>query len=190
MYDDRQAVRDYLLWLGGFVCPPSVRDQYQSLFCVLTERAFVSKVFHDDNREVDGLKMRDKFAKEELGGNYDFWVGILPEECLIIEVLIGIAYRMEWEFLHDEEIGNRTGEWFWELLKNIGLNEQDDLNFDENYVQMRLSILVDRTYESDGRGGLFPLRRPPHGIDVRDVELWYQMNWYISEKLGYGGWED
>ena len=187
MYDDRQAVEDYLLWLGGFVCPPSIREQYKSLFCALTERSFTPKVFHDENREIEGIQMRDKYAEEELGGNYDFWVGVLPEECLVIEMLVSLAYRMEWDFLHDSDIGDRTGKWFWELLGNMGLSDQDDLNYDEDYVQMRISILVDRTYSSNGLGGPFPLRHPPHGIDSKDVELWYQMNWYISEKMAYEG---
>lgn len=186
MYSDRQAVEEYLRWLGGLVCPPGIQDQYKSLFCDLTERSFTSTVFHDENREIDGIRMRDKFAEEYLDGNLDFWIGYLPEECLILEMLVSLAYRMEWDFLHDDEEGDRTWKWFWELLWNLGINDQDDLNYDEAYVNMRLNILVDRTYGSNGVGGPFPLRHPPGGCDLRNVEIWYQMNWYISEKLKYG----
>lgn len=189
MYSDRQAVGEYLRWLGGLVCLPGIQEQYQSLFCALTERSFRPKIFHDENREIDGIHMRYKFSEEYLCGNTDFWVGYLPEECLVLEMLVSLAYRMEWDFLHNEEEGDRTGRWFWEMLSNIGINDQDDLNYDERYVQMRLSILVDRTYRPNGLGGPFPLRYPPEGVDLRRVELWYQMNWYVDEKMRYGGGE-
>lgn len=184
MLNDRQAVQEYFCWLSGFVCSPSTLRRYQSLFAVLTERAFVSKVYRDDNREVDGLYLRYRFV-DDYDGDYndDFWVGILPEECLILEMLVALALRMEWDFLHDEDIGNRTGVWFWELLDNIGIGDQDDLNFDEDYVQMRINIMLDRTYEPDGTGGLFPLKRNRDHVDQRREELWYQMNHYVSEKI-------
>jgi len=181
--NDRQAVQDYLLWLGGFVCPISVRERYTSLLSALTERSFTAKVFHDDNRESDGQNLRFRFA--ELNGIHpDFWIGILPEECLVLEMLIALSIRMEDEFLHDPELGNRTSVWFWELLKNVGLDDQDDLNYDEDYVQMRINIIVDRTYDHNGVGGLFPLKY--HRGDMRRTELWYQMGYYISEKLADG----
>lgn len=183
MKGDRRAVQKYLNWLSGFVCSPSTQERYKSLFSVLTERSFVSKVYRDDNREVDGLHLRCRFVDETDGMyDYEFWVGILPEECLIMEMLVSLALRMEWDFLHNEDIGNRTGVWFWELLDNIGIGDQDDLDFDERYVQMRINILLDRTYEPNGTGGLFPLKHS-NGIDQRKEELWYQMNHYISEKI-------
>lgn len=182
--NDRQAVADYILWLGGFVCPVSVRERYKSLFSVLTERSFTSKIDMDRNRGVDGIALRFMYASQEHLPQ-DFWVGILPEECLIMEMLIALANRIECDFMHDPEQGNRMGVWFWEMLDNLGIADQDDLNFDEDYVQMRINILVDRSYERNGRGGLFPLRHPGRGIDQRKIELWYQMNHYISEKLRY-----
>lgn len=182
MRSDRQAVRNYLIWLGGFVCPASKMDQYQSLLAVLSERSFIPKVVHDNNREIDGQKLRYRYANLE-GLNDDFWVGILPEECLVLEMLIAVAMRIEEEFMHDPEYGNRTSVWFWEMLRNLGIDDQDDLNFDEDYVQMRINILIDRTYGSDGVGGLFPLKHCPSGIDQRETEIWYQMGYYISEKL-------
>lgn len=183
--NDRQAVCEYLIWVGGFVCPPSLRDRYQSLFSVLTERAFTPMLFSDENRERDGINLRTRFADEH-GLSRDFWVGILPEECVVLEMLIALALRMEWEFLHNNELGNRTGVWFWEMLNNIGLGDQDDLNFDEDYVQMRINILVDRTYEPNGVGGLFPLERKIPGVDMTRKDLCYQMNRYVSEKFNVG----
>lgn len=183
--DDRQAVESYILWLGGFVCSGRERDTYKSLLSVLIERSFTASVPFDDNREKDGIELRYRFARSE-GVRPDFWVGLLPEECTVMELLVALAIKIEDEFMHDPEVGNRTGVWFWELLRNIGLDDQDDLNFDEEYVQMRINTLVDRHYDEDGNGGLFPLHKRPEGLDLRDIELWYQMNYYISEKMGWG----
>ena len=180
--NDRLAVRDYLLWLGGFVCPASVQDRYKSLFSVLSERAFVPSVRHDDNREFEGQELRYRYADLE-GLSDDFWVGILPEECLILEMLIAMALRIEEDFMHDPELGNRTGQWFWEMLDNLGLADMDDLNYDEDYVQMRINIFLDRDYDRDGVGGLFRLKHCPKDVDMRKTEIWYQMGYYISEKM-------
>jgi hypothetical protein len=42
--------------------------------------------------------------------------------------------------------------------------------------------IMDRRYERNGQGGLFPLRKP--AMDQRDVEIWYQANAYMIEKEG------
>jgi hypothetical protein len=46
-------------------------------------------------------------------------------------------------------------------------------------VKSILERVKNRDYETDGHGGLFPLRNPPE--DQRQVELWYQMGHWMAE---------
>jgi hypothetical protein len=72
--------------------------------------------------------------------------------------------------------------WFWVLLNNLGLEQcNDESDYDQNAVDILLDQLIWREYLEDGRGGLFPLERPAE--DQRDVELWYQLNAYVVERL-------
>jgi hypothetical protein len=42
-----------------------------------------------------------------------------------------------------------------------------------------LEKVINRTYHSSGKGGLFPLKHAEK--DQTEVELWYQMNTYLVE---------
>ena len=44
-----------------------------------------------------------------------------------------------------------------------------------------MAAIIWRTYDSNGYGGLFPLRNPRE--DQRKVELWYQLNAYLLEQF-------
>jgi hypothetical protein len=78
----------------------------------------------------------------------------------------------------DPDIGNRTGRWFWEMISNLGLFCMDDYNFDLKYVDEVVTKFLDRDYLSNGEGGLFIINDAIK--DLREVEIWYQMMWYLS----------
>ena len=56
----------------------------------------------------------------------------------------------------------------------------------EDVIQTKLNELVedvierflDREYGPDGKGGLFTVRHCEY--DLRDVEIWYQLCWYLD----------
>ena len=80
--------------------------------------------------------------------------------------------------------GNRTSQWFWIMLTNLGLNGMDDDHFDEYEANRIIDRFLNREYEADGsEGGIFVLEKPFR--DLRDVELWIQANWFIGEYDGY-----
>ena len=82
--------------------------------------------------------------------------------------------------MHNPELGDRTGQWFWTMIANVGLGSQNDLNYDPAYVDSCIEIFVRRQYDADGsNGGLFILQNPRR--DLREVEIWYQAMWYLSE---------
>ena len=40
---------------------------------------------------------------------------------------------------------------------------------------------MNREYDSDGKGGLFTVKQSKY--DMRTVEIWWQMNWYLDSIL-------
>lgn len=148
---------------------------YNQLFEYLYSVEFYWTIPMDRNRALDGIDLRDKY-----GCSND----ILDEPCSVLEMLIGLAARMENQFMTNYDEGDRTGQWFWMMLTNLGLNRLDDDNFDEETADYFTYRFLDRDYEPNGEGGgLFVVERPFQ--DLRDVDIWTQMNWYLGEMDGY-----
>lgn len=148
---------------------------YHQLFEYLYSVEFYWTIPMDRNRALDGIDLRDKY-----GCSND----ILDEPCSVLEMLIGLAARMENQFMTNYDEGDRTGQWFWMMLTNLGLNRLDDDNFDEETADYFTYRFLNRGYEPNGEGGgLFVVERPFQ--DLRDVDIWTQMNWYLGEMDGY-----
>ena len=84
----------------------------------------------------------------------------------------------------NDEIGDRTPLWFWGMIGNLGLREMTDDIFDESVVDEITERFLTRDYSYNGRGGLFYVSKPR--MDMRDVEIWYQMMWYLDEEIKGG----
>ena len=81
--------------------------------------------------------------------------------------------------MDNPQIGDRTRQWFWEMLANLGLSTVTDERYDREFVDEILQIFLDREYKPDGRGGLFVIKNCDR--DLRDVEIWYQMCWHLND---------
>ena len=176
----------YFRWLCDFIGLDGENCPYYLLCEMLFERDFDIVIERDENRVADGYALRDEFLKTlETVDDISF-----PEkQTSVFEVLIGIAIRMAFEVDEhgsDDWARDTVGILFLELIGNLGLLEFMDDEWDmypsARIVNDTLDTLLERTYEPDGGGGLFPLQNP-HG-DQRDVEIWYQMQSYLSEKYG------
>ena len=99
-----------------------------------------------------------------------------------LEVLFTLAERLEEQFTSESGIRQMeiTASWFWGMLCNIGLAELGDDVYDPEKAIDILNRWLDLRYEPDGVGGCFYL--PGHG-DVREVEIWYQAQWYYADLL-------
>lgn len=172
----------YYNWLVGTVATATEHDSYRSLFGMLMDIDFCSPVPHDENRLADGLGLREQFA-DLFSCNSLFWRGYISCDSSVLEVLIAIAIRWDGELLASNET-QRYHDWFWEMMENLGLDRMDDLNFDEDEAERIIYTFLDRDYDANGRGGLFPMKSPPS--DMRKTELAYQLDWYITEKYWDG----
>jgi hypothetical protein len=168
MTTDTSPFEAYLGWLEPQVGVDQRPGSYSDLILLLGTKEFVWLVPHDDNRIGDGLDVRREFY-DETGLTGDLG------PCSVLEVLVALSRRLA--FVAD---GPEDG-WAWQLLCNLELDKFKDPIGPRQRVKVDviLEALVWRTYSSDGQGGLFPLAWPEE--DQRDVELWYQMEFYVSE---------
>ena len=135
----------------------------------------------DVDREKDGLELRKEWSNDSLDGEFH----IIP--CTILEMIIGISKRMS-EQLMDEDGEDKTAQYFWEIIGNLGLDCWDDDNFgwETGLAQKKIAktceILCKRQYNPDGTGGgMFPMPGLL-GINQKKMEIWYQMQDYINWK--------
>jgi len=164
-----------------FLCAIVGRSQeYNMLLDELHKIKYYSLIPNDDNRGVDGLQLRQTFLEEV----DHTWSSSLPKgECTVLEMLIGLAYRLEFETLQSKWEKTKS-EWFWILIDNLGLIECVNNRTDNNRqvckeVTNIINRMLARDYEYNGNGGIFPLKDPKR--DQRRIEIWYQMTNYICE---------
>lgn len=175
----RELERLYFDWMCGLVLDGTENIHYRKLFEHLHRTEFIYILPMDANRKSDGEDLRYRFAYEtqrsyaEIGNLLD----IRPAS--VLEVMVALAIRCEEAIMDDPKYGNRTSQWFWEMIVTLGLGKMDEQRYDETYVDMVLARFMSREYAPDGEGGLFHIE----GKDLRGVEIWTQMNWYIDRIL-------
>lgn len=76
------------------------------------------------------------------------------------------------------ELGDRTSQWFWGMITNLGLGGMSDEWFDMWRADIVIGRFLHRQYAPNGRGGLFTVR--DRDRDLRTVEIWYQLCWYLD----------
>lgn len=168
----------YLNWLGMLIGCDRQRFVYSEMVKALHGREFCPKLRMDSNRAGDGLQLRVDFQNEH--GPWGSSTNRGP--CSFLEFLIGLARRMSF-LMYGEGCHHHTEFYFWELIRNLGLNRcTDDMWFQTNgdfFVEDAVYRVNNRMFSKDGSGGLFPLRQ--YVKDQRSVEIWYQMNAWLME---------
>jgi hypothetical protein len=164
---------EYLTWLYSQVGDVKERNRsltYWTLFRQMHSIEFVWMVPNDDNRVQDGRGLRDEWVTE-------CKISVEPSSlrtrgCSFLEMLIGLSRRVAFE------ADGHVGTWFWHLIHNLGLlGCTDRSRYNQQEVDDRIKTVIFRTYDRNGRGGLFPMRHARK--DQREVEIWYQMNAYL-----------
>lgn len=172
-----QIINDYFEWLWNFTKCRG-HSQNRKIITLLHNIEFRYSIPMDANREEDGIDLRYRFITEVgIPKNYQEVYGYLDGPCSVLEMMIALAIRCEESIMDDPDIGDRTSEWFWLMMKNLGLDYMNDRKFDRDVAEEKISIFLDRRYKRNGEGGLFVVngRR-----DLRKVEIWYQMCWYLD----------
>ena len=164
----------YFDWL----CITINNRNYKELARALHNAEFRAKFPADQNRGMDGMRLRVIFMERH--GEYGSATNRGP--CTMLEFLIGIARHMSF-LMNGNACDHRTAFYFWTLIRNLGLDKLTDENWyrlnGEFYVEDAVDRVINRQYEYNGSGGLFPLRYPKE--DQRGIEFWYQMHAWLGE---------
>lgn len=175
----RKLERDYFEWLCSKIIDNESNLKYSKLMSHLYDIKFVAVMEMDTNRAEDGKGLRRRFELEEhIPRDLIIDTFIDKPSCSMFEMMVALAIRCEETIMTDEEYGDRTAMWFWNMIVSLGLGTMNDTRFDEKYVNIVLDRFMDRQYKRNGEGGLFTI----DGIkkDMRRVEIWYQMCWYLE----------
>lgn len=171
---------EYFDWLYGLVCANRfpVKISYRKLLMNLHSTEFRYTIPKDQNRAEDGVGLRYRFAlRLEPYEDVAEVLDILERPCSLLEMMVGLAIRCE-SFMDDPNVGDRTGQWFWNMVINLGLGNMTDDRFDRWLFDQSVNRLLNREYEPDGTGGLFRIRNCDR--DLRKVEIWHQLCWYLD----------
>ena len=166
------VLNDYFEWMIDIVGG----HRYIELLKELHSIEYTFENLNDENRAHDGEDLRWRYVCD--GGNRRILKWCQP--CTVLEMLVALAIKME-DIMDNPNYGDRVDIWFWEMMTNMELDTLTDSHFDEeciSYVHERIDIMLNRWYAPDGTGGLYHL--PDCKKDLRDVEVWFQMCWYLD----------
>lgn len=174
--NDKFILNDYFDWLYFMVVPNPARSKFRKLLTMLHSMEFKYFVDYDENRASDGVNLRWYYV--DAGGQDEIlrW----KEPCTVLEMLIALAMHM------DDIVGDTDGDldivhWFWMMLYNLDLEWMIDDKYDKAYAYGKVAMFLDREYEPDGNGNIICI--PDCDTDLRDVEIWWQMCWYLDSIL-------
>ena len=152
---------------------------YRKLLISLHKIEFTCTLKMDFNRATDGRDFRYRFGYENGYSKDDIERYLDTRNCSVLEMMVALAFRLEEQFMEDSIYGNRTGQWFWNMIVSLGLGSMCDSKFDKYYVETTVLKFLNRDYERNGKGGLFTIQDSSR--DMRTAEIWYQAMWYLND---------
>jgi hypothetical protein len=176
------VINEYFDWLYDIVCKNKLsnRHAYKKIFAHLHDSEFTPLLQGDFDRADDGVRLRHRFIFER-GYGRDAERYLDPGHygpCSVLEMMIALAIRCEKTIMDDPEIGDRTGQWFWEMMVSLGIGSMIDSRYDRATADSIITKFNNREYSRDGRGGLFRIRNCDS--DLRTVDIWHQLCWYLN----------
>ena len=171
----------YFDWLYNYVCKRKAHSNvsYRKLLMALHDIEFIFSIPNDVNRSVDGLDLRYRFSlefeeDEQLNLPY-----LITGPCSVLEMMVALAIRCEETIMDDSLYGDRTGQWFWNMMNNLGIGLMTDEIYDRDFVKQKINLFLNRNYEPNGKGGLFYIRDCKE--DLTTLEIWAQLCWYLDK---------
>ena len=177
---EQRIEREYFDWLCHLVSDAryTKRTACRMLLRHLHERQFTYSIPMDGNRAADGIDLRYRFGRSVGYNDIEIANYLDVRPCSVLEMMVALALRCEEHIMEDPDIGDRTGQWFWNMIVSLGLAGMTLTRYDANYVDKVIDRFLNRDYERDGRGGLFRVESCKR--DMRTIEIWYQMHMYLE----------
>jgi len=185
---DKAIVRkDYFEWLKSLV---DASEDYSMLWWQLHHTDYVWIVDMDENRAADGKYLRYSFtvtAYDRIDYNPEEVEEYLSGPCSVFEMLVALAKRIEHDIMDDIDEGDRTGQWFNEMIANLGLDKYDDAHYNSSEIEEIVWRFMGRKYPKNGKGNVFLASQKvgqKGGPLFQYQEIWTQMQNYFLEKYG------
>lgn len=177
---NNEIENEYFAWLYETVTGRRFAKciSYRKLMHQLHDVPFRWTIPKDANRAADGISLRRRYSID-MGFDSNYFSDYLEDKpCSVLEMMIGLAIRCEETIMDDPSKGDRTGQWFWEMITNLGLGSMSNDMYEPEYVKDVVDKLLDHEYGPDGTGGLFIVRGCKY--DLRETEIWIQLLWYLD----------
>ena len=170
----------YYNWLVQLVCPDRrIGEDYRYILQHLYSVNFRYVLPMDANREEHATNFRYRFGDENGYEQYEIANELDYRPASILEIMVELAVRIEETIMQDDEYGDRTSIWFWDMMYSLGLDHMTNSKYDEKEADYVISRLLDRDYAPNGKGGLFTVNDPYE--DMRYVHIWAQAQWYLEQ---------
>lgn len=163
---------NYYKWMIQMIDPyKDTAKVYSGLLKELDNIPYTYELEMDGNREEDAYDLRRVYFSQNQG-SYDFG------SPSVLEVMVALARRCEDNIMHDPEWGDRTDEWFWNMVVSLGFSECKGSDIDIQHVDTVVNNMLNRKYPKNGEGSLFYV--PHTSYDMRKLQIWDQMNIYLN----------
>ena len=174
--------KEYFKWMCEVIYSTK-RQSYTRLLKYLYNVEFTYTISLDENRAEDGIDLRQRFVYESgtLYSNYEVQKSMGNDPCNMLEMLVALSVRCEEHIMEEIELGDRTSQWFWTMLDNSNLSSLTNNVFTLQKADHILNNVLNRNYSAHGEGGFFYVENPKK--DLREVELWFQLCWYLDEYI-------
>ncbi len=183
-FSEHPSENEYFDWMISLIDGGRPRRRsYDILLSALYNIEYISFLPMDANRMADGMALRRIFEYET--GIQFFSEEEKREPCSMLEMMVALARRCEISIMDDPDEGDRTGLWFWNMIRSLGLIEFTDtkykanMEYATNCVSSNIDSFLNQSYEYNGSGGLYTVKNPPD--DMRKQEIWTQMHWFLNE---------
>lgn len=173
---------EYFNWLvDSLNLNAGYKIQHYSLFKALHNISYEYFNVMDENRYQDGIDLRYRFGSDTNIPYYDITECIDICECSVLEMLVALILKIDNMITYDPK-DSLKAELFVDIAKSLGINEQINANFNQEYVNQCIFNWLHGQYEVNGQGGIITVQYPRQ--DMRTVDHWTQVMWYVNEKLG------
>ena len=188
VFESDGSVEGYFIWLKRQAAPMNNSElhSYNMLCEVLFDIPFRWFVETDENRVLDGLMLRDKYA-DLAGGWLEHEYPFLASSCSFLEVVVGMSKRARFLTMDEPGFSQNARDWAIEMLDNCGLMVFSDnycldhqLTYEESIRDIAEVIML-RAYPITGEGSFFPLKT--RWADPQSSDLGYLMSLYIQERV-------
>ena len=178
---DERVKNEYFNWLYNYVCKGRAHQNisYEKLLWQLHNIEFTFSIRNDINRAKDGVDLRYRFSTNQGTNDILSMLDALDGPCSVLEMMVALSIRCEETIMDNTRYGDRTGQWFWGMMSNLGIGMMSDDIFDAKVVEDIIYDFLDRNYDPDGKGSLFYIQNCEE--DLRNLEIWTQLCWYLDK---------